>query len=345
MKIIADISLRDIDKLFSILDGFDDFSLKYLETNNIKHEFIYDADILLVRSQTLINEKLLLSSNIKWIGSATAGIDHIDIKFLESKNINWFNAQGCNAYSVCNYVLSSLYELKKDKIYKNTDMLGIVGYGNIGKRLKSILDNLNIKNVVYDPFIKNKSLSMIDELLKAEIISIHVPLTFDTKYPTHTMINESFLNKSKCHSVINTSRGGIVSESSVIRRKLNYIADVWENEPSVNIDLVNYCYIATPHIAGHSFEGKVNGTIDILIALMRYLNFDESTVNKNLKIIEGFYPPPKNYYLDLKDFNNNYDISKESKNFKDLFKKYPQNNFNKIRACHPKRHDLSVYNI
>ena len=117
MKIIADISLRDIDKLFSILEGFDDFSVKYLETNNIKHEFIYDADILLVRSQTLINERLLSSSNIKWIGSATAGVDHIDIKFLESKNINWFNAQGCNAYSVCNYVLSSLYELKKDKIY------------------------------------------------------------------------------------------------------------------------------------------------------------------------------------------------------------------------------------
>ena len=114
---------------------------------------------------------------------------------------------------------------------------------------------------------------------------------------------------------------------------------------SLNINLVNHSHIATPHIAGHSFEGKVNGTIDILIALMRYLNFDESTVNKNLKIIEGFYPPQKNYYLDLKDFNNNYDISKESKNFKDLFKKYPQNNFNKIRACHPKRHDLSVYNI
>ena len=96
MKIIADMSVRDIDKLFGILDGFDDFSISYLETNNIKNESIYDADILLVRSQTLINEKLLLSSNIKWVGSATAGIDHIDTRFLESKNINWFNAQGCN---------------------------------------------------------------------------------------------------------------------------------------------------------------------------------------------------------------------------------------------------------
>ena len=345
MKIIADLSMRDIDELFNILDGFDDLFIKYLETSNIKRESVYDADILLVRSQTLVNEKLLLSSNIKWIGSATAGVDHIDTKFLKNNNINWFNAQGCNAYSVCNYVLSSLYELKRDKIFKDTDVLGIVGYGNIGKRLKSILDNLNIKNVVYDPFIKNKSLSTIDELLEAEIISVHTPLTFDTKHPTHTMINENFFNKSKCHSVINTSRGGIVSESSVVRRKLNYIADVWENEPSVNIDLVNYCYIATPHIAGHSFEGKVNGTIDILFALMSFLNFDESTVNKNLKIIEDFYPPQKNYYGDLKDFNDNYDISQESKNFKDLFKKSPQNNFNKVRGCHAKRHDLSVYNI
>ena len=345
MKIIADMSVRDIDKLFGILDGFDDFSISYLETNNIKNESIYDADILLVRSQTKINEKLLLSSNIKWVGSATAGIDHIDTRFLESKNINWFNAQGCNAYSVCNYVLSSLYELKKDNIYKDTDILGIVGYGNIGKRLKSILDNLNIKNIAYDPFVKSKRLSAIDELLEAEIISVHTPITFDTKYPTYSMINESFFNKSKCHSIINTSRGGIVSESSVIDRKLNYIADVWEDEPSANNDLVSYCYIATPHIAGHSFEGKVNGTIDILKALMSFLNFDESTVNKNLKIIEDFYPPQKNYYGDLKDFNNNYDISQESKNFKDLFTKFPQNNVNKLRDRHAKRHDLSVYNI
>ena len=91
MKIIADMSVRDIDKLFGMLDGFDDFSISYLETNNIKHESIYDADILLVRSQTLINEKLLLSSNIKWIGSATAGIDHIDTKQEHKRRGNRLN--------------------------------------------------------------------------------------------------------------------------------------------------------------------------------------------------------------------------------------------------------------
>ena len=141
MKIVADISIKDIDTIFPLLRGFDDASINFLETADIVNSNIVDADALLVRSHTNVNKQLLLSSNIKWIGSATAGIDHIDTNYLDTNNIIWFNAKGCNSLSVCNYVLSSLYQLKKDKIFKESDTVGIIGYGNIGKRLKNILDN------------------------------------------------------------------------------------------------------------------------------------------------------------------------------------------------------------
>lgn len=344
MKIVADISIKDIDTIFPLLRGFDDASINFLETADIVNSNIVDADALLVRSHTNVNKQLLLSSNIKWIGSATAGIDHIDTNYLDTNNIIWFNAKGCNSFSVCNYVLSSLYQLKKDKIFKETDTVGIIGYGNIGKRLKNILDNLNINNIAYDPFLKSKVLSSISEIMQAEIITIHTPLTYMTKFATNNLVDTEFLEKSNSHSIINTSRGGIVSEVDILKSKQNYIADVWENEPHLKNSIMD-CYIATPHIAGHSFEGKVKGTIDTLFGLMNFLNFDKNIVNKNLKLIDNLYPSSAKSYKYLKDFNDNYDIEIESNRFKDLFKNMHKNNFNKLRSSHLNRHDLSIYKI
>ena len=93
----------------------------------------------MIRSQTRVNESLLLKSRVAWIGSATAGIDHIDTHYLEKNNITWFNAVGCNSSSVCSYVLSCLYVLSIDKNFNKSNTVGIFGYGNIGKKLKTIL--------------------------------------------------------------------------------------------------------------------------------------------------------------------------------------------------------------
>ncbi len=109
MNLIADIGIKKIDSILPLLIGFEDINIKYLDTESINSQSIIETDILLIRSQTIVDESLLSKSKIAWIGSATAGIDHIDTHYLEKNNINWFNAAGCNSASVCSYVLSCLY--------------------------------------------------------------------------------------------------------------------------------------------------------------------------------------------------------------------------------------------
>lgn len=118
------------------MNGLEFFDINLLETNEITSYAIKETDILLIRSQTKIDRLLLSGSNIKWIGSATAGIDHIDKQYLKDNGIGWFNASGCNSLSVCNYVLSCLYVLSSNGLFKKNDTVGILGFGNIGSKLK-----------------------------------------------------------------------------------------------------------------------------------------------------------------------------------------------------------------
>lgn len=346
MKIVADIGLRGIDKILPLMNGLEFFDINLLETNEITSYAIKETDILLIRSQTKIDRLLLSGSNIKWIGSATAGIDHIDKQYLKDNGIGWFNASGCNSLSVCNYVLSCLYVLSSNGLFKKNDTVGILGFGNIGSKLKKILDNLGINNCAYDPFIRNKYLSEIDDVMNCELLTIHTPLTFEGQFPTQNMINKRYLSLTKSHSIINTSRGGIVDEKRVLDSHINYIADVWENEPNPHIASIEKSYIATPHIAGHSQEGKLNGTIAVLIELMNQLNLSKDVMAENIQTLKEYVDKKNNKYKSLKDFYKEYSVITESNNFKrraHCALNKCVDNFSQIRSDHPERNDLVFF--
>ena len=247
MKVVVDKGIKSIQEIISLLNGFDAIELIFFNSSDIKNSNIKDADVLLVRSTVKVDELLLAGTNIKLIGSATAGIDHIDTDYLKKNYIKWFYAPGCNASSVVNYVMSSICFLRDKGIFDSTSSVGIIGYGNIGKKLKKALDYFSIENLIYDPFLNFDFLVDIEQIKNCNLITLHVPMTYKTEFPTFNMIDKFFLDDIQGKTLINTSRGGVVDESKLIElQNINYIGDVWTDEPCPSNEVIEYCIISNP---------------------------------------------------------------------------------------------------
>jgi erythronate-4-phosphate dehydrogenase len=197
MKVIVDKDIKNFIDLVNELDGLQDIKFTYVTSKEIDNDLLIDADVLFIRSTTKIDKKLLENSSVKLIGSATAGIDHVDIDYLESSQIRWFYSPGCNSSSVVHYVLSSIGYLKKINVMNEDSILGIIGCGNVGAKLRLILNKLKIKNMICDPYKDFDYLSSMEEVSQCEVISLHTPLTFSDKYATHNMIDKYFLANSQ----------------------------------------------------------------------------------------------------------------------------------------------------
>ena len=350
MKVIVDKGIKSIQEIISLLKGFDGIELKFFNSSNIKNSNIKDADILLVRSTVKVNELLLTGTNIKLIGSATSGIDHIDTDYLKNNYIKWFYAPGCNALSVVNYVMSSICFLKDEGMFDLTSSVGIVGYGNIGKKLKTALDYFSIKNFIYDPFLNFNFLVDIEQIKSCDLITLHVPMTYKSEFPTNNMIDVDFLDDIQGKTLINTSRGGIVDESKLINLKnTNYISDVWINEPCPSNKIIDFALLATPHIAGHSINGKINGTIMLIDFLQSYININDDQKKLNLEVIKNFITSEDKDIQskrDIANYNKEYDIKLESEIFKTKYINSDTSNkkniFEEIRSKHFPRKDIEI---
>ena len=347
MKVVVDRGIKSFKNFISLLDGFNNVDFQYLETSDITNSKIKDAEILFIRSTTHVNKTLLNNTKIKIIGSATAGTDHIDQEYLDKNDIQWFYSPGSNALSVVNYVMASICYLNNNNLFSLNDVVGIVGCGNIGKKLKKTLDFFSIKNVVYDPFLNYDFLSDISQIKDCDLISLHVPLTFDGSFPTFNLVDKAFLNEIKNKILINTSRGGVVDEKSLIyNNNVSYIADVWINEPIPNKEILDYSILATPHIAGHSINGKLNGTINLICYLQKFLKIDESICSENEKKIRNFSKLIKlSQPTNIQSYYFEYPVDKESSEFK---KNYLSNSddyrktFESSRVNHSHRRDLEI---
>ena len=239
MKVVVDKGIKSIQEIISLLNGFDAVELIFFSSSDIKNSNIKDADVLLVRSTVRVDELLLAGTNIKLIGSATAGIDHIDTDYLNKNYIKWFYAPGCNASSVVNYVMSSICFLKDKGLFDSTSLVGIIGYGNIGKKLKKALDYFSIENLIYDPFLNFEFLVDIEQIKNCNLITLHVPMTYKTEFPTYNIVDKFFLDNIQDKTLINTSRGGVVDESELIKlQNINYISDVWTDEPCPSNEII-----------------------------------------------------------------------------------------------------------
>ena len=346
MKVVVDKDIKNFIDLANELDGLQDIKFTYVTSKEIDNDLLIDADVLFIRSTTKIDKKLLENSSVKLIGSATAGIDHIDIDYLESSQIRWFYSPGCNSSSVVHYVLSSIGYLKKINVMNEDSIIGIIGCGNVGSKLRLILNKLKIKNMICDPYKDFDYLSSMEEVSQCEVISLHTPLTFSDKYATHNMIDKYFLENSQVGTIINTSRGSIVNEKDLVEANhINYISDVWQNEPCPDTDIIKKAILATPHIAGHSYEGKINGTINLLSTFIEVINISEKNMISNKKLLSNMTQNKFiNNDINLSNFIDSYDIFNESIVFKELSNKsdqfIPAADFINIRRMHKIRNDI-----
>ncbi len=256
----------------------------YLPGGKIVSSDVTDADALVIRTRTQCNGELLQGSKVKFIATATIGYDHIDTEWCKKAGIYWVNAPGCNAGSVAQYI-ESVFALLK--IQEGKDLtrftLGIIGVGNVGRKVSKIAQRFGMKILLNDPPRQRSegdaSFNSLDEIAKeADIITFHTPLSKEGEDKTFHLGNELFFkNLLKKPIIINTSRGEVIDTFALLRAiQTEMIAetvlDVWENEPDINGELLTKTYVGTPHIAGYSADGKANATRMVLEELARFFN-------------------------------------------------------------------------
>jgi erythronate-4-phosphate dehydrogenase len=275
MNIFADENIPLVREAFAQFGKVTTFNGRQISADHLN-----DADILLVRSVTTVNEQLLKKSNIKFVGSATIGFDHIDLNYLQNQGIGFARAPASNAISAAEYVIAALFSLAQTQCFDLTQKyVGIIGCGNVGSRVLSRLQALGVKCLINDPHLPHTL--PLKEIFQCDIVTLHVPLILDGEFPTFELVNEAFLNELKDGTVlINTSRGKVVDETALLKHanRLNLVLDVWRTEPNINQQLLEKTCLATPHIAGYSFDGKIRGTTMIYEACCEYFNVEKKWI-------------------------------------------------------------------
>lgn len=258
--------------------------VRLLPGRSMTAEQVRDADFLLVRSVTKVQRELLEGSRVRFVGTATIGTDHLDIPWLDGAGIAWTSAQGCNAISVVEWVLAAVLEWAVPRGRSLAGLkLGIVGHGNIGSRLAPRARALGMEVLVNDPPLQEAGrgagfVSLQEVLQQADVITFHVPNIREGRHRTHHLAGAAELDVLRGREVLllNASRGNVVDNAAALRvlaeePSVAATLDVFEGEPRPNRALVQRCLHATPHIAGYSYEGKVNGTRMIADAVARFL--------------------------------------------------------------------------
>ena len=332
MKLLIDDAVWGSNQIFSEFGEV--FTLPGRE---IRSESLKDFDALIVRSRTRVDEKLLREANIKFVGSTVAGLDHIDKNYLEDNAITLSSAQGCNANAVSEYVISAIANLSKDYSFKlSNKTLGIIGVGNVGRRLEVKAKQLGMKTLLNDPpreaLEGSDNFTSLESALSADIVTFHTPLTYSGPHPTYKLLDShNFKHINNDAIVINAARGGIINETvwEKTQTKANII-DCWENEPNINLNLQKSAYWATPHIAGHSIDAKFMGSFMIYKDLCKYIKKPlndniEHLINPELKIIRE-----NNLHETL---NSIYSFHADDKAIQDI------SNFENYRRNYPERYE------
>ena len=251
MTIIAD---KYIPFLFeAVRKEWPDVDIYPMEPEQIDHSTVQNADVLIVRTRTKVDESLLSGSRVRLVCTATIGYDHIDTAYCESHGILWTACPGCNAQAVCDYVEEALNETA---IQKSGLTIGVVGVGHVGTLVTKMAEQRGLKVLLNDP-PKHIGVSLDEIAQQCDIITFHVPLDNTTRH----MCDAAFLDRCKAHTlIINAARGGVVDEKALLNSGHPFILDTWENEPNIHPDVLRQARLASMHIAGYSVQGKRNAT-------------------------------------------------------------------------------------
>lgn len=330
----------------------------YLPGNQTTADIVKDADAIITRTRTICNRQLLQGSKVKYIATATIGFDHIDTDFCKEAGIEWTNAPGCNAESVNQYISSALFSwsMRKRKDLAGLT-IGIVGVGNVGKRVAKTCEILGMKVLLNDPpRERSEGLENFDSLKtiqeQADIITFHVPLNMNGVDKTFHIANENFLqNLKKKPLIINSCRGEVIDSIAIYNAiEANdidgFIADCWEHEPEINLDLLNHTEYGTPHIAGYSKDGKANGTKMSVQAISKFFNLGidnwqptEVELPENC-IIEIDGDQRREYSILAEAILSSYDIENDDESLKDS-----PHLFEQLRGDYPVRREFDTYTI
>ena len=343
LKIVAD---KAIPFLEGVFDPYADMT--YLPGDKIGPEDVKDADVLMIRTRTKCNAALLEGSKVKFIATATIGTDHIDFPYCDSKGIVVRNAPGCNAGGVMEYVFSALYGLASRKsISLQGDTIGIIGVGHVGSLIERMGRALGFKILKCDPPRAEAEGSFgfcdLEYLLQnSQIVTLHVPLDETTR----GMANSEFFSLMQPGAFfINAARGEVVCDDALkaaIPKLGPVIIDTWNHEPDIDLDLMDKVAIATPHIAGYSYQGKQNGTAAAVRAVAHYFGITE---------LYEFFPKtdlPENeaVKLDLKDLNQGEIASVLQYNYPiftdDFMLRLNPENFDRLRSEYNYRREVYI---
>lgn len=312
-KVVVD---SDIPFIKGVIEPYAD--VLYLKGRDITRESIGEASALIIRTRTKCNRELLEGTNVKFIASATIGSDHADLDYCRSRGIFFTNAAGCNAWGVVQYVITAIFYSFSVRNHSPEGLtLGIVGAGNVGERLAKTAELAGFRVLRCDPPVesllvndpayfsisaaalrgdggkfridrsklKAEDFCSLEYLLgESDIVSLHVPLTYETE----GMAGNSFFERMRNGAMfINSSRGEVLNEQALLkfRSKLaSVVIDVWKGEPEISKELLKSADTATPHIAGYSLQGKINASVMSVNSIGRFLGIED------LALYEMDYP-------------------------------------------------------
>ena len=342
MKLVADENIPGIDRLFA--PHFDE--IVRLPGRSMAAADVRDADALIVRSVTKVNQSLIKGSSLSFVGTCTIGVDHLDTEALEAAGIKWCSAPGCNAVSVADYVVAACAALERPI---EGQRVAVIGAGNVGKR---VIDRMRLHGAdvrVYDPFLSAPLVTgqSLDELFGwAEVICLHAPLTRSGPYPTAAMINRELV--AKCANgtlIVSAGRGPVVTDEAVMSRAdIDWVLDVWDDERNLRRHSIDQAKIATAHIAGYADEGKIRGT---------WMVFNEWAATRGLpkvpwSTVAGEKLTPTTGSLRWQDrILSVYDIWRDDNLLRSALRSDPEENgkaFDLLRKNYPGRHELDQYN-
>ncbi|MBZ5537507.1 MAG: 4-phosphoerythronate dehydrogenase [Acidobacteriia bacterium] len=282
MRILADRNIPFVKEAFRELG-----EVAALDTPLITNQRVREADILIVRSEIPVDEKLLRGTPVRFVGSATAGTDHIDTDYLRSSRIAFANSPGCNSNSVKEYVVAALLAYaSRNSLSLRGKTLGVVGVGNVGSKVVRAAEALGMIVLQNDPPLARTTdesrFVPLNAILEADFITLHVPLTRGGPDPTYHLLDQVQFDRMKQGAVLlNTARGPVVSTTALKHaftqgRLSAALLDVWENEPGIDIEALLLAAIGTAHVAGYSMDGKMAAVGRVREAVCQHFGFSSA---------------------------------------------------------------------
>ena len=363
MRILVDENIPQGREVFSAYGDVVTFHGRQVTAADVK-----DADALLVRSITKVNAALLDGSKVKFVGTATIGVDHIDQEYLKARDIGFSAAPGCNARSVAEYFVAALLHLhvKRGLCPEGFEgkTLGVVGYGNVGKSVATIAPALGLKVIVSDPPLQDaglldESLTLRELCQRADIVTCHAPLTKTGPHPTFGMVSAAVFGAWKSpKALLNMGRGEVIDAPALLAAraagKVPHLAlDVFPHEPNVEAELVEACDLASPHIAGYSIRGKLNGTTQIHEAFRAHFGLESRAAvaypvpERPVIAAKPTGNPSENVGADLHEIVRTvYDIARDDAELRaGIGGENFGAHFDQLRKKYPVRHEFASFRV